>query len=86
MAEEDIPAWAQTLIAQGGRNTRILERVETRLDQAIRALTGVQVRQTALEATLAQGLVQGAGQNARQDDFEARLILIEKRLELRDQD
>jgi hypothetical protein len=64
---------------------RTVERLDTTVDQSTRALRNVQVRLTSLENTTAHGHVATAEHNARMDDLEARLVLIEKRLELRDQ-
>lgn len=84
MSDEAMPGWADTLMAAMNRNTRVLERVETSIDQATRALQNLQIRVTSLEQAVGHGFVRDATQSGRLDDLEARLLLIGKRLELRD--
>jgi hypothetical protein len=88
---DDMPAWAQTLVDQMGtlaaatdRNTRVLERVEGTVDRTAEEVRNLLVRMSSLEALVGHVAVGIGALNGRLDGFEGRLVLIEKRLELRD--
>lgn len=88
MSDEPMPAWAaawrEELTGRLGTMLRVSERTESKVDNLALAVRDVQVRLTSLETTMAQVPVLLAAGSARMDALEARLVMVEKRLELRD--
>jgi hypothetical protein len=91
MSDDPMPGWAQALadrlevlVTAVDRNTRVLERVETKADRTAEEVRNLSVRMSSLEALVGHIAVGIGALNGRLDGFETRLVLIERRLELRD--
>ncbi len=70
-----------------GHNRRVdakVDRLDVRVDRLHDDMMDVKVRLTQIDATIGNWAGTIAIQSGRQDRFEARIELIEKRLELRD--
>lgn len=75
-----------TVEGQVSHLRRVVGRVEGKTDQVALTARNIQVRMAGLEQSLLHSQVGNIESNVRMDTFENRITLIEKRLDLRDQD